>query len=92
MGAHVTRHGDVDRVAAPPLQRLAPVHPGVGLVGVLQGAGGLPRDPPAELARVRRLRRDVPPHRPAAGVRLTPQGDLVVPEELGSVGSDAQRG
>lgn len=90
--AALTCHRDVDGVAAAPLLRLAPVHPGVRGKGILDGAGGLTRDAPAIPAHIQRLIGGVSPHRPAAGARHTLQGDLVVPEELRSVGSDAQRG
>lgn len=91
---HTIGHCDVDGVAAGPLFRLTPVHAAVRRVGVLDGAGRLAWEPPAELAWLKRPRGGVPSHRPAAGVgrRRTPQRDVVVLEELRSVGSDAQSG
>lgn len=90
----VTGHCDPDGVAAVPLFRLTPVHPGVWWEGVLNGAGGLTRDPPAILAFLRYPKGGVSLQRPVAGAcrRHTSQRDVGIPEELRAVGSDAQSG
>ena len=88
----MTCHTDADGVAALSLQRLTPVHSGVGWEGGLNGAGRLVWDPPAKHTWLRSPSGGVSFHRPAAGFGSARQRDFFILEELRSVGSDDQRG
>ena len=96
-GVGFTGDGDVDAAALLPRLRLAPVQAGVQRIGVPDDAGrarGVAAPAGGAGAAAGPAGPGFPPHRPAAGVQLGPtaQGDGLVLEELGPVGSDQQTG